>query len=122
MIEYEFVYEKESRPRVLKKFTASSGETFAMSFGFDNEQERNSLTNEQIYIHLENLLLYIKDKSQGLSLTYLNEPLPTDGWHLKNGWAEIDWANLEINKWWKYAYYREETDEELGIDGDESDV
>jgi len=111
MIEYEFVYNKGSRPEILKKFTAKSGEVFSMPFGFENEFERSSLTSEQIYTHLENILQYTKDTGQNLSLVYPNEPTSTDGWHLKGGSGEIQWANEESLRWWEYVYYRPEDDE-----------
>lgn len=112
MIEYELVYEAGSRPKCLKKFTASSGEVFSVAFGFDNGEEREALSTEEIYVHLENLLQYIKDKAQNLSIIQLNEENDGDGWHLNGGWAEIDWANEEILRWWEYAYYRPETNSE----------
>lgn len=108
MIEYELIYEVGSRPEVHKKFTASSGETFSMPFGFESTVERDSLSSEEIYAHLENLLAYIKEKSQNLSVVQLDEQLDGDGWHLNGGWAEMVWANEEILKWWEYVYYRPE--------------
>ena len=90
MIEYVFSYEKVQRPVCVKKFTASSGETFSVSFGFENKEEREELTETQIYEHLENLLSYIKDKSQELTLIALGEKDDGDGWHLNGGWGEME--------------------------------
>jgi hypothetical protein len=119
MIEYQFSYVKGSRPECIKKFTASSGEIFSMPFGFENITERDLLTTEQLYLHLENLLQYIKDKSQGLSLIHIDEENDGDGWHLNGGWAEIDWANEEILKWWSFVYYKPE---DLPEEGEQLDV
>lgn len=110
MIEYIFSYDGSTRPSCSKKFTASSGETFSVSFGYENEAEREQMTDAQIYEHLDNLLLYIKDKSQMLSVIRLDEENDGDGWHLNGGWAEMMWANEEIFKWWEYVYYRPEND------------
>lgn len=111
MIEYELIYSPGSRPQVSKKFTASSGEVFSVAISFESEEDREALSSEQIYQHLENLLSYIKDKAQDLSVVHEDDEPSNDGWHIKGGWGEMTWANDESLKWWEYVYYREEYDE-----------
>jgi hypothetical protein len=107
MHSFAFNYTAGSRPAIEKTLTASSGETLTAQITYENEHERNSLTSKNVYEHLENLLQYIKDKSTGLSLIHEDEENDGDGWHLNGGWAEINWANEEILKWWEFAYYNE---------------
>jgi hypothetical protein len=87
--------------------TATSGETFSVNIFYENTEDKNTFTAEQVYEHLENLLLYIKDTTPELSLIQIDEENDGDGWHLNGGWAEITWANNEILRWWEFAYYNE---------------
>lgn len=107
MTNYEFVYEPGTRPVVKKVLTAESGESLETTIVFENIHDREALSSEQMYAHLENLLQYIKDKAPDLSVIHLDEKNDGDGWHLNGGWAEIEWANEEILKWWEFVYYNE---------------
>jgi len=107
MHSYSFNYTEGRRPFIEKTLTASSGETLSAKITYENKEDRETFTSENVYEHLENLLQYIKDKSSALSLVYENEENDGDGWHLNGGWAEMVWANEESLKWWEFAYYNE---------------
>jgi hypothetical protein len=109
MIEYIFEYDGTERPKFIKKVVGSDGTAVSTILNFHNEEERESLSAEQLYSHVDNLIQYIKDRAQTIESVKLDEPPPEDGWHYGGGgWAEISWANEEVLKWWEYVYYREE--------------
>jgi hypothetical protein len=107
MINYTAEYLTTARPKILKTFSASSGEIFSTEILYENEEDRKSLNYTQIYSHMENLLQYIKDTTQNLYLIDEENPDDNDGWHINGGWAEIEWASDQILKWWSYVYYNE---------------
>ena len=107
MINYEFLYEPGNRPVLKKVLSTASGESLETTVVFENVPDREALSSEQIYSHLDNLLQYIKDTTPNLSVIHLDEQNDGDGWHLNGGWAELEWANEEILKWWEFVYYNE---------------
>ena len=100
-------YESLNRPYICKVLTASSGEEFHIALNFSNDSEREEMSAELIYEHLENCITYIEDKAKTMSVIALNEPIGTEQWPAK-GWGELEWANAEINLWFNYIYYKEE--------------
>lgn len=116
MHSYSFNYIEGTRPFITKTLTASNGETLSAKITYENKEDRETFTSENVYEHLENLLQYIKDKSLNLSLVYEDDENDGDGWQLNGGWAEMVWANDEILKWWEFVYYNE-----LPITQDESE-
>ena len=104
---YIFAYDGSSRPAWQKILTASSGETFTVNLVFENLEDRDTLSAEQVYQHIDNLVSYIKDVTTGVSPIYLEDSEPGDGWHLKGGWGEVEWAKDEVLKWWSWAYYND---------------
>jgi len=100
-------YESLKRPYICKVLTASSGEEFHVALNFSNDSEREEMSAELIYEHLENCITYIEDKAKTMSIIALNEPIGTELWPAK-GWGELEWANNEINLWFNYIYYKEE--------------
>ena len=107
-VNYISVYEAGSRPKAVKRITDSSGEVIDTPISFEYVVEVTQFTAENIYEHLDNLALYIKDTAVNLSPIPLDEKIPTDGWHWLGGWGEIQWANDEAFKWWSYIYYKDE--------------
>jgi hypothetical protein len=109
---YQFEYDgPSSRPRWVRVITDSNNEEQMVVLNFNNEEERESLTSEEVYEHLDNIVQYIKDISQGVSPIGLDEKSP-DGWHFMGRWGEIEWAKEEALKWWESVYYKNEPDEE----------
>ena len=100
-------YETLKRPYICKVLTASSGEEFHVALNFSNDSEREEMSAELIYEHLENCITYIEDKAKTISIIPLNEPIGMEPWPAK-GWGELEWANAEINLWFNYIYYKEE--------------
>jgi hypothetical protein len=109
---YEFLYDGISRPRWEKVITAESGETFRVELVYENELDRQSLSLEDVYQHLDNIVEYIKEKASEIYYVRVGEPLSNDGWHLGGGWAEIEWANAEALKWWEFVHYNDAFDPE----------
>jgi len=111
---FEFTYDGESRPLWNKIFTAQSGEVFSASLGYENSQDRELLTLEEVVIHLNNLMQYCKDVTNGLSVVGMNDS-PVDSFFPVTGtktYEEAEWALQEIQKWWNWAYYNDAFDEE----------
>jgi hypothetical protein len=100
-------YEPLKRPYICKVLTASSGEEFHVSLNYSNDSEREEMSAELIYEHLENCITYIEDKAKTMSIIPLNEPIGMEPWPAK-GWGELEWANAEINLWFNYIYYKAE--------------
>jgi hypothetical protein len=109
-ISYVSVYELGSRPRAIKRITDSSGKTIDTPVAFEFASEVTQFTVKDIYEHLDNLAQYIKDTSVNLRPIPQDEAIPEDGWHWLGGWGEIQWANDEAFKWWRYVYYRDDED------------
>ena len=59
MINYEAKYEVGSRPNISKIFTATSGEQFSMAINFENTEDKEAVSAELIYQHLNNCIKYI---------------------------------------------------------------
>lgn len=116
MIEYIAVYTSGTKPRATKRITMESGEVIDTPISFEFAEEVDNFSDESVYDHLNNLVQYIRDIAANVAPVGLTELPPEDGWHLKGGWAEIEWAKEETLKWWTYVYYRDEerfiTDEE----------
>jgi hypothetical protein len=107
MINYQASYVAGSRPAIKKIFTASSGEEFSMAINFENTEDKEAVSAELIYEHMDNCITYIQDKSEELKIIQLNEPVGSEAWPAI-GWFELLWANNEINLWWNYIYFKEE--------------
>lgn len=107
MISYIANYEPVNRPSICKVFTASSGETFHTAMNYSNDSEREEMTNELIYQHLENCVKYMADKAHEVVLIKAGESIGTEPYPVK-GWTELEWTNNEINLWFMYVYYKAE--------------
>lgn len=103
-----FVYDKNSRPKWMRVFTASNGEEFSVELSYGNEFERKSLTSEEVYTHLQNLLLYAKKNVNGAELIQLNDPPASTYVPLKGTYSEAQWAFEEMASWWGWAYTNED--------------
>jgi hypothetical protein len=110
MTEYISKVEDGSKPRLVKKFTASSGETFTAEIGLGVKDEIDIISTEIIYSHLRNLIQYIKSCVESISVTEKDDNSP-EAWPIK-GWSDVEKAKLEILDWWEIAYYRDEPEEE----------
>ena len=107
MINYQASYEVGTRPTIKKVFTASSGEEFAMAINFENTEDREAVSAELIYQHMNNCVSYIQSKSGDLRIIQLDEPVGSEPWPAV-GWFELLWANNELNLWWNYIYFKNE--------------
>jgi hypothetical protein len=107
MINYQASYEVGTRPAIKKIFTASSGEEFSMAINFENTEDKEAVSAELIYEHLNNCIKYIQNKSTDLRIIELTEPVGSEAWPAI-GWFELLWANNEINLWWNYIYFKNE--------------
>jgi hypothetical protein len=107
MINYQASYEVGIRPAIKKIFTASSGEEFSMAINFENTEDKEAISAELIYEHLNNCIKYIQNKSTDLRIIELTEPVGSEAWPAI-GWFELLWANNEINLWWNYIYFKNE--------------
>ena len=106
MIEYIAEYNDEDRPYICKKFTASSSEEVHTSININNTQERDTLSAELIYTHMDNVIKYITKTSETIEMIQLDENPGFEPWPLK-GWAEIEWAKEECILWWQYIYFKD---------------
>jgi hypothetical protein len=109
---YTFTYDGENYPKWEKSYTGEGVEPVSVSLVFENEDERLQLTPEQVYVHMENMLQYVKDKTNALSLVQLDETEP-DTYIPFHG--EFDKSQIilqEIEKWWNWAYFNNSFDVE----------
>lgn len=106
MIEYVAEYSGEDRPYICKKFTASSSEEVHTSININNTREREELSAELIYNHMDNVIKYVTDVSKTLEVIQLNESTGFEAWPIRK-WAEIEWAKEECILWWQYIYYKD---------------
>lgn len=106
MIEYVAEYNGEEKPYICKKFTASSEEEIHTAINIHNTKEREDLSAELIYNHLNNLLRYVSDTSSSLSMIQIDENVGFQAWPIKN-WENIEWAKEEAISWWQYIYFKD---------------
>lgn len=111
-----FTYTKGSRPEWKKTFTASDGETFSVSLVFSNTQEREALTVEEAFTHLDNLVQYLKDLTNELQIIGFNDSPPIGRYPFTPGYDEVSWTLEEISRWWNWAYYNDSFDPETPTD------
>jgi len=106
MIEYTAEYDEDAKPFLCKKITLGE-ESIRTEISIHNKTELDNLTDEIIYEHLNNLVLYIKnDLAPRLEVTpYLQ--LVTEPWPLIK-WHDLSHINDEITEWHQFVYYRTE--------------
>jgi hypothetical protein len=110
MIEYTAEYDEDAKPFLCKKITLGE-ESIRTEISIHNKTELDNLTDEIIYEHLNNLVLYIKnDLAPQLEITpygdIVTEPWPLIKWH------DLSHINDEITQWHQFVYYRKEVIEE----------
>lgn len=106
MIEYTAEYDEDTKPFLCKKITVGT-EVVRTEITIHSKTELDNFTDEVIYEHLNNLVLYMKnDLAPQLEVTpYLHtvtEPWPLIKWH------ELSHINDEVTEWHNFVYYREE--------------
>lgn len=107
MIEYVAnYYGAEKRPYICKKFVSSSGEESHTGINVGNEDETGQLSPEIIYEHMDNVLRYLDEKMDTMSIVQLDELRSPEPWPIK-GWSEVEWCQNEIVLWWRYVYYKD---------------
>lgn len=107
---YELFYEEGQRPS-LNKIVSDGTESISTSIGVENTHELDHIDPETIYGHLENMLAYLKFI---VAQTTLVPPgvLPNEGLPVI-GWVDAMKLNEEINRWWMYLYFKNETQQVL---------
>lgn len=105
---YTFSYDGTSRPKWIKTFTASSGESFSVDLTFDNESDRLQLTKEEAFGYMEMLLQYAKDTVSSLNLIQIeeNQP-PTNPYPVRGNFKEYEWAMDTLSRWWFWGYFND---------------
>jgi len=109
---YTFTYDGTNQPRWEKILTASNGENLSVSLVFENEEDRLLLNAEQVYEHMENMLQFVKDRTQEISLIKLEDPAPRTYYPVHGDYDKIEGIMREIQKWWNWAYYNDTFDTE----------
>lgn len=107
-----FSYDGENLPKWEKIFTAENGETFSVSLVFENEEDRLQLTAEQSYQHMENMLQYVKDRTNNLSLVQLDDDPLNTFYPLHGNYDELESVMQEIQKWWNWTYFNDDFETE----------
>jgi hypothetical protein len=107
MIEYiANYYGAEKRPYICKKFVASNEEESHTPINVGNEADRDLVSAETIYEHMNNVLHYLDEKMDMMTLVQLDELNHNEPWPIK-GWSEVEWCQTEIVLWWEYIYYKD---------------
>lgn len=104
---YSFSYDGLSRPKWEKVFTATNGETFKASLYFENAEDKNELTLEQVESYLGLLMQYAKNLSSNFELLPLLSDLPDNPYPISGDYLEYKWALQELRKWWDWAYFND---------------
>jgi hypothetical protein len=99
-------YGAEKRPYICKKFVSSSGEESHTAINVGNEDEIDQISPETIYEHMDNVLRYLDEKMDSMSIVQLDELRSPEPWPIK-GWSEVEWCQTEIVLWWRYVYYKD---------------
>lgn len=107
---YETFYEEGIRP-ALNKVVSDGTESIYTSIGVENTQELDLIDEETIYAHMQNMLSYLKFLVSGTTLVEIGV-LPDEGLPVI-GWVSAMKLNEEINRWWMYLYYKEESPQVL---------
>lgn len=110
-IVYVSDYSHPSRPKMLKRLIASSGESLEVEVPHTNKQETDQIGTETIFEHTRNLVQYIKDLTPSIFITEKDDD-ELESWPIKN-WSNIELAKNEASHWWEIAYYRDEPEETL---------
>jgi hypothetical protein len=106
MIEYTAEYDEDTKPFLCKKITLPD-EVIKTEITIHNKTELDNFTDEVIYQHLDNLVLYMKnDLSPSLEITAY-QVSPTDPYPLIH-WDHMTHLAEEIDSWFWYVYYRVE--------------
>jgi hypothetical protein len=106
MIEYISEYEQSIKPILCKKISFND-EIIKTEITIHNKTELDNFTDEIIYNHINNLILYIKnDLSPMLEITP-QDVSPTDPYPLIH-WDDMMALAEEIDSWFWYVYYRVE--------------
>lgn len=109
---YIFTYDGENLPKWEKSYAAASGETFSTFLVFENKEDRVQLTVEEVFTHMENMLQYVKDKTNALSLVQINETDPDTFLPFHGEFEDSQVMLQEIEKWWNWAYFNDGFDVE----------
>lgn len=112
MITYECIYSAgNGRPLLNKVFEVPSGDPIKIPMNMGMPQsDIDDVPTELIFNYLDSLVLYIKESSESLRAIQLDEPRGDYQWTMW-GWAEINWAKVEYDEWWRYAFYSRDTEE-----------
>lgn len=107
MIEYVAnYYGSEKRPYICKKFVSSSQEESHTAINVGNQEELENLSAELIYEHMQNVIKYLDEKMDFMTLIQLDELSHSEPWPIK-GWSEVEWCQNEVALWWNYVYYKD---------------
>jgi hypothetical protein len=106
MIEYTAEYDEDAKPFLCKKIIVGD-EVIRTEITIHSKTELDNISDEVIYQHLENLVLYLKnDLSPQLQITPYMQPV-TNPWPLIK-WHDMSHINDEISEWHEFVYYRTE--------------
>jgi hypothetical protein len=111
-IYYETFYEEGSRP-ALNKVVTDGNSFIYTSIGVENTEELDQIDIETVYLHMQNMLSYLKFLASQTSLVGIGV-LPDEGLPVI-GWVEAMKMNEEINRWWMYLYYKNEATQVLPL-------
>lgn len=106
-VTYEAIYDSPNKPRLCKVVTAPDGERVPTALSLSNTEELDHLSEELLWEHMVNLVEYLKEASQRLTMVPVGVQ-PNDGWPVL-GWHEIYRTHEEIMSWWIYVINRDET-------------
>lgn len=111
MIRYEAEFDGSNRPSIVKIIEVSPEEIYKTKITFDNQEEKESLSSELLFDHINNIIEYCKVCLNNIRTIQREESLAGHSWHIV-GWDLVNWCYEESDKWWKYAYFKDEEDEE----------
>jgi hypothetical protein len=109
IVTYECRITEGKIPQLCKVVT--SGElSIETALNADNKEEFESISDELVLEHINNVVDYMKNIAPTMSITPIADS-PTQTWPL-NGFKDFVEAGQSLDKWWWAAHNREEPEDD----------
>lgn len=107
MITYKTEYEVGKEPALCKEIKMLDGTTVCTHLMLSNKSELENFTNEQLFEHISNYILYIKELSNDMHVypeeEHFNHHVPV------HNFKEMEQSLRVIVEWLEMALYRDMT-------------
>ena len=105
MITYKAEYEVGKEPALCKEIQMSDNTKICTHIVLSNKEELENFTNEQIFEHVSNCILYVKELSNDMHLypeeEHFNHHIPI------HNYTQIEKAMRSTAEWLEFVLYRD---------------